>query len=44
MNIETYMTVIYLKGSLPFINHMDNDDKPIYPSDIVELFCKNQLK
>jgi hypothetical protein len=44
MNTYTYMSAIYIKGSLPFINHMDNDEKPIYPSDIVELFCKNQLK
>jgi hypothetical protein len=44
MNKWIYMTGIYLKGALPFINHMDTTDKPIYPSDIAELFCRNPLK
>jgi hypothetical protein len=43
-NMWTYMTGIYLKGSLPFINHMDNMNKQIYPADIAELFCRSPLK
>jgi len=43
MNKWMYMAGIYLKGALPFINHMDTSDKPIYPSDIAELFCRNPL-
>jgi hypothetical protein len=44
MNKWMYMAGIYLKGALPFINHMDNSSKQIFPSDIAELFCRNPLK
>jgi hypothetical protein len=39
-DIHVYMTAIYIKGELPFINYMEDPDSRIYPSDIAELFCK----
>jgi hypothetical protein len=40
-NDWTYMTVIYMKGELPFINYMEKVPRIIYPSDIAELFCRS---
>lgn len=40
-NDWTYMTAIYMKGELPFINYMEKVPRIIAPVDIAELFCKS---
>jgi hypothetical protein len=40
-NLWTYMTAIYMKGEMPFINYMEKEPRRIMPVDVAELFCKS---